>query len=190
MTVIAGYMGEKKYHIASDNEMSLGRAPVAMNESEHKVFEFPDFMIGSTGRGKAMSSMRYWNPPKRKKSETLDHYIRVTMLESLEKNLTKGKVMGVKDTIPDYDVHDSYYLVVCKEGIYLIAYDFTVVKIKSPFYAIGCGGDVAIGALGAARKFGADNAYDEETILRSAVQLAAEFCNGVNDDARIISKEY
>lgn len=188
MTVIMGYMGANNYYIASDNEVTDSGDPVAIGEAQAKIHDFGEFLIGSTGKYKSNQALEKWKPPKRNSKETLHDYIKNKVVPALEKRLMEFKVMGEVNKIPDFDETCTKFLIVCKEGIYLVGHDMCCVKLKDRYHAIGCGGDIALGALGLSclHYF----SCGERQILRAACDLAAKHCNGVNDDFQVIERNY
>lgn len=67
------------------------------------------------------------------------------------------------------------FLLGYREGLYMVSDDFQVGRSLHPFSAVGCGGDIALGALHATRR---SSLKPQERVLR-ALEAAAEFSAGV-----------
>lgn len=179
MTVIVGYSNEGRYSMACDSCVSIdGRI---VEKSTSKIYKFKEFIIGGTGNLKSIDVLVDWKPPKRSKRQSLDSYLRTTLLESLESFLTKSRVMGRDKEIPDFEKVGTEYLIVCESGIYIIGVDFSCFRIKDNFYAIGQGGDVALGAMECWFRTHQSPECKEfiKLMLVDAVKIASKYCPNV-----------
>lgn len=153
-----------------------------------KIHKFKEFIIGGTGNLKSIDVLVDWKPPKRSKRQSLDSYIRTTLLESLESFLTKSRVMGRDKEIPDFEKVGAEYLVVCESGVYIIGVDFSCFRIKDNFYAIGQGGEIALGAMECWFRTHQIPECKEfiKPMLVDAVKIASKYCPNVGGQVRIL----
>lgn len=188
MTVCIGYVAEDSYYMAADHCTMCNSIPTSM--VDNKIYKFPDFMIGACGRVKSANILSQWKPPKRKKSDSIDRYIRTSMVKSLQKNLIKYGLYNKDGSCMDCSGLETSFLVVCEEGIYHIGIDMCVYKTEEAYGAIGSGADVAIGALALYHATAEDDTYPcVKNVLADIINICAKHCHGVNNHFTVLSKE-
>jgi ATP-dependent protease HslVU (ClpYQ) peptidase subunit len=82
------------------------------------------------------------------------------------------------------EVEGGQFLLGYKGNLYMIASDFQVAKIKTPFDSVGCGMYYAIGALYILNK---DNKLSAEEKILSALEVAESNSAGVRRPFNIVS---
>lgn len=186
MTTILGYIDKDKSYVAADDCVSSWHRREDMKES--KIFKYEDFMIGVTGRLKAINSLEEWSCPERGKKESLDDYIKITIKRSLRELFEKTELAGISDNI--LKDTDSTLLIVTNENIYYLNEDMSIYKVKVNFGAIGSGEEVGLGSLGLYQKLQEEGKMELSTreILEKTISLCSQFCIGVSSNAHILER--
>jgi hypothetical protein len=162
MTVVAGYTTGKTWAIAADSglfEEGGDDAPdtgIYFLGSDTKVWRIEKSLMGMSGGGR---------------------------VDEVARNSGTGDPYKLRDILKAAEVTGSWtLLVVTQNGLYYLAEDFTVIKLKNKYFAIGVACQPALGSLSTSHSLGI--AADK------AVKLAvrASIDNSIYAVAPIVSK--
>ena len=149
MTTIVGIEGDGWTVIASDSMINSGSQPFYSYGME-KVFERGDYLIGVAGDAVAIDILKcLWKPPRSAKPADLDYYLTTKVITSLKASCGLYGYDPQKDKKDDPDA--GFELLLSLKGrIYQISSDdFGWLRDYRGLYAIGSGGQIALGVLAA-----------------------------------------
>ena len=162
MTVICGYTNGKTWAIASDSGLfeeggdDTPSTGIYFRGLEQKVWRVEDSLIGMSGASR---------------------------VDEISRNATTGDPYKLRDLLKNSEVTGSWtLLVVTQKGLYYLGEDFTVVPLKSKYFAIGVASQPALGSL-----------YTSHSLnipVEEAVKLAvrASIDNSIYAVAPVVSK--
>ena len=134
--------------------------------ADEKVFSNGPFIMGFTSSFRMGQLLRYkFDPPKQTVSQNDMEYMVVNFIDTVRKCFTDN---GFGSTAMGGD-----FLVGYKGKLYRISGDFQVGIPTDPYYAIGCGSDLALGAMYASV------GKKPEQRMTLALQAASKFSVGV-----------
>jgi hypothetical protein len=145
MTCIVGYLDKETVYLGGDSAGTDG------NYSQHirkdkKVFQNGPFIFGFTSSfrmGQILMSSRF--KPWRQKAEQSDYdYMVVDFIDAVRKAFEKG---GYLQKTTEGDEVGGTFLVGYKGVLYYVEDDFQVGIVADKYLSIGCGSDLALGAL-------------------------------------------
>lgn len=173
MTCIIGYIHNKKVYIAGD---SAGVAGYNISiRKDPKVFKNGKFIMGFTSSfrmGQLLMSSKF-KIPRQKSNETDYNYMITSFVDAVIKVFKNGGFLKKQ-----YDVAEGgTFLVGYKGKLYQIDSDFQVGEIEDDFNAIGCGHDIAKGAMYALKNN--NELLIPEDRLKIALEAASRFSAGV-----------
>lgn len=185
MTAILGFIDEKKTYMVCDSQVTTWYKKGNLVDS--KIFEKEEFLIGAAGKLKTINALDCWECPERKKSESLDSYIRISVRRSLRELFEREEVAGVADG--KLKSTESDILIITNEGVYYIDPGLAIYRVDQNYGAIGSGDLVCEGAIGFYEKF-RDHFTDlkVEDIMRAAIRLSSQTVEGVNDNIKILTR--
>ena len=167
MTCIIGLEEDDGVYLAADSSASDGY--ISFRTDECKVFINSPFIIGYT------TSFRYgnllehsWTPPHREDAMSDHKYLCTSVVDSIRECLTKG---GFAEK--DKEVESGGTCLMGYNGrLYMMQNGYSVLR-QTPFGAIGCGREVALGAMYVSSE-------DVEERLVNALHASAEYCVSVS----------
>ena len=168
MTCIVGLLDKGKIYMGGD---SAGVARLALSiRADQKVFIKDDFIMGFTTSFRMGQLLRYnLEIPTICKNIDLFEYMVTSFVEAVRKCLKDGGFAEKKDE----KEKAGTFLVGYQNRLFCIDEDYQVGEQLLPFYAIGCGDNIALGAL-----FANEHLKSEERILQ-ALEAAEQFSAGV-----------
>lgn len=180
MTVIIGYITKENIYIAGD---SAGISGYSLSiRKDPKVFKTGKFIMGFTTSfrmGQLLMSSKF-KVSKQKKTETDYHYMITTFIDAVIKTFKQGGYMKrEKDSL-----EGGTFLVGYKGKLYEINDDFQVGEVYLNFNSVGCGSDIAKGAM-----YILDKNQDllPEEKLTYALEAVNKFSAGVSSPFNIVS---
>ena len=149
MTTIVGIQGDGWSVLASDSMINSGSQPFYSAGME-KIFQRGDYLIGIAGDAVAIDILKtLWKPPRGAKTPDLDYYLTTKVIASLKASCGVYGYDPQKDKKDDPDAGFDL-LVSLKSRIYQISSDdFGWLRDYRGLYAIGSGGQIALGVLAA-----------------------------------------
>lgn len=169
MTTIVMVESGDHVDVAFDSKVSAGFSHAEMEQS--KVFEASGILYGVAGALSVANAIEGTSvkPPKTNDPDEINKWVTFDLLGSIRKTLSRMQVNG-RFQFP------GEMLIVVKNRVYSIGPDYSRLRHTSGKYAIGSGGNFALGAL-------ANGASAEK-----AVQVAAD--HDVFTGHRVKSFEY
>lgn len=176
MTCIVGLAEEGKVYIGGD---SAGVAGYDLTiRADSKVFTNGEFLMGFTSSFRMGQLLRYsFSPPPFIEKEDLDKYMVTRFVDALRTCLQAGGYEINKSG----RVEGGTFLVGVRGRLYVIEGDYQVGIPADNFAAVGCGDQIAHGALYASQ------GQDPEKRLEIALRAAEHFSGGVRAPFKIIN---
>jgi hypothetical protein len=125
-----------------------------------------------------------WTPPKFIKTMPLDAFMQVKVLPSLRDAMKEHgyEPDAIKDPNAGFDA------LMCLNGvIYEIDEEYMWSRDDRGLYAVGSGGQLALGAL--ATGFSKNSMKAAEFAARRAIKISADYCIGVGGDVKVITQK-
>lgn len=176
MTCIAALVQDGAITMGGD---SAGVAGLRLHvRSDPKVFRNGDFLIGCTSSFRMIQVLRFHvkppeHPRKHEDGSWLDAY-EYMVRYFVEECRRKFKEHGYLTKQDEQEMGGCFLVGYCGRLFYVDG-DFQVGELHDPFAAVGCGMDLAHGALYALR----DSDLDPESKVRLALEAAERFSAGV-----------
>jgi ATP-dependent protease HslVU (ClpYQ) peptidase subunit len=166
MTCIVGLVDEGNVYIGGD---SAGVAGLALTiRKDEKVFGNGPFIMGGTTSFRMLQLLRYkFSPPAQTVHQDDMEYMVTSFIDSARKCFAENG-FGDKDA-----TEGGNFLVGYKGKLYTIERDYQVGIVANVFDAVGCGSDLALGAM-----FASEGLTPEERI-NIALEAASTFSAGV-----------
>ena len=149
MTTIIGVEYSNHAVVLADSRV-VGESKIYNHPDMVKVVNNGNFIIGAAGDVRALQVVLHtWKPPVplAKDKSDLFAFMIAKVVPSLKTLLTESGVIDNKSS-DDKDSELEVYLIIAVNGqLFEIDSDFAVSRNLSGYYAIGSGGDYALGAL-------------------------------------------
>ena len=176
MTCIAALVQDGAITMGGD---SAGVAGYALHvRSDPKVFRNGDFLIGCTSSFRMLQVLRFQvkppeHPRRHQDGSWLDAYEYMVryFIEECRKEFKEHGYLSKHDE----QERGGCFLVGYRGRLFYVDSDFQVGELHDPFAAVGCGMDLAHGALFALQ----DSGLDPEAKVRLALEAAERFSAGV-----------
>lgn len=185
MTCIVGLEHEGVVYIGGDsagiNSYSLG----ICGRADEKVFltETEDMVMGFCGSFRIGQLLRYaLTLPQQKVGQDDMAYLVTDFIDAVR---TMQKDKGSLRKENELEEHDSEFIVGFNGKLYVVEGDFQVGRPIENFASVGCGADIALGAMFATKNL---NMAPEDRISL-ALQAATEYSAGVRPPFHIVKLE-
>lgn len=181
MTCIVAIADKGDVYIGGD---SAGVAGLSISiRNDWKVFTNQCFVIGCTTSFRMIDLLRFkLNPPQQTVSQTDHQYMATSFIDEVKEMFIKNDY-GCKSG--ERGAEGGTFLVGYRGKLYLIHDDFQVGIPATPYYAVGCGTDLALGSLYSTQGLIAD---PQKRIIK-ALESATEFNGGVRSPYNIVKLE-
>lgn len=177
MTAIVGLVAGNDVHIGGD---SAGVAGYRLSvRADTKVFRRGPYLFGFTTSFRMGQLIRYAFDVPRPAKRKLDSFMATTFVDALRDCLKKGG-WARKDNDRE---EGGDFLVGLRGRLYTIHEDYQVAKAADGFAAVGCGAEVALGALFATQ----DSGLGPRRRVRIALEAAERFNAGVRGPFKVLS---
>lgn len=168
MTCIVGLAHEGKVWIGGDSAGVAGMSTVA--RADGKVFTVGELVMGFTTSFRMGQLLRYSLLVEEQRPSQDDHeYLCTTFVDSVRLCLQTGGFARKQDEVEI----GGTFLVGYRGSLYSIEDDYQVGQPQAPFHAVGCGDELALGAMHAT-----DGQPPRERIT-TALKAAERFSGGV-----------
>lgn len=176
MTCICGLVDNGDVYIGGD---SAGVAGLSLSiRADEKVFGNGPFIMGFTSSFRMGQLLRYkFSPPAQTVHQTDMEYMVTSFIDACRQCFA-GNGFGDKDA-----TSGGTFLVGYKGKLYTIEGDYQVGIPSIPFDAVGCGADLALGAMYATEKL------SPEERINMALSAASTFSAGVSPPFVILKLE-
>jgi ATP-dependent protease HslVU (ClpYQ) peptidase subunit len=184
MTAIVGIQGKGWAVIAADSMTTYDDKPYYAKGMD-KAVRKGDYVFAFAGDAIAGNIAEFlWTPPKFIKTMPLDAFMQVRVLPSLRDAM---KEHGYEPDI-NKDPNAGFDALVCLNGvIYEIDEQYLWSRDDRGLYAVGSGGQLALGAL--ATGFSKNSMKAAEFAARRAIKISADYCIGVGGDVKVITQK-
>lgn len=147
--------------------------------ADEKVFHRGPMIMGFTASFRMGQLLRYQlEIPKHPKNMDDHEYMSTVFIDSVRSCLSKGGY--AKKTNEQEEA--GTFLAGYKGRVYTIESDYQVGKSAAGYDAVGCGAQIALGAMHAT-----DNSLDPEVRIRKALDAAEAFSAGVRGPFMVLS---
>ena len=176
MTCIVSLKQDKKIYIGGDTAAVAG---LSVNvRLDTKVFKNKKMLIGYAGSYRLGQLMRFaFKPPKHEKGKDDYEYMCVDVIRSIQKCFAKHGFDGQNKK--DEKETSGQMLIAYKGTLYEIYEDYQVGISADPYISIGCGSDLALGAMYALHASPNGSKLPPEEKIKIALSAAAKFSGGV-----------
>lgn len=149
--------------------------------ADEKVFRSGDFVFGFTSSFRMGQLLRYKLTPPRApapsaKQAERDRWMTSEWIDAVRQTLKTGGYAEVENNVES----GGLFLVGWRRTLYIVGDDFQVARPLSGEWAVGCGSDLALGALFCARG-------QPRARVRKALGAAAAHSGGVAPPFRIVN---
>jgi hypothetical protein len=142
-----------------------------------KIYRVGDFLFGFTSSFRMGQLLGYkFNPPQHHGEWSIELYMTTYFIDALRDTLKSG---GCARTDNGAEVAGEF-LVGYRGHIFRVCSDYQVGENMEPFDAVGCGAELALGALHATR----DNSNPNDRVIM-ALEAAEAFSAGVRRPFRV-----
>jgi ATP-dependent protease HslVU (ClpYQ) peptidase subunit len=144
MTCIVGYIENEIGYMGADSAGTGGYSQTIRKDP--KVFKVDKrFLIGCCGsyRMTQLLMSSKFNPPKQKSDQTDYDYMITDFIDSVIELFKDNGFLSKENE----EISGGKFLVIYKNKLYQIEADFQVGESYSPFDCVGCGDDLALGAM-------------------------------------------
>lgn len=182
MTCIVGLEHEGDVYIGGDSAGVESWSLAICGRADEKVFltESEDMAMGFCGSFRIGQLLRYALIPPPQKVGQDDMAYMVTDFIDAVRTMQKDKGSMKKEN--ELEEHDAGFLVGYNGKLYAIESDFQVGRPIENYASVGCGAQIALGALYATRECG----MQPEDRIRLALAAAVEYSAGVRPPFHIV----
>jgi len=178
MTCIIGLEYKDKVYIGGDAAGVAGISVEVRNDT--KVFKRGPFIMGFTSSFRMgqllMCKLRV---PKQKKSQKDYDFMVTTFIDAVRKCLLDG---GFATDVRGQEIGGTF-IVGYKNKLYYVDCDYQVGMFATSYTAVGCGSDIALGAMYA---LSTSSNLKPKNMIQTALKAAVEFNGGVRPPFTII----
>ena len=185
MTCIIGLEHEGTIYIGGDSagveESSLG----ICTRADEKVFitDSEDMIVGFSGSFRIGQLLRYaLTLPTQKVGQEDMSYLVTDFIDAVR---TMQKDKGSMKKENELEEHSSAFVIGFNKKLYVVESDFQVGQPLENYTAVGCGADIALGAMYATR----DAKMSPEERIQLALSASAEYSAGVRGPFKVIKLE-
>jgi ATP-dependent protease HslVU (ClpYQ) peptidase subunit len=169
VTCIVGVVEGDRVFMGGD---SAGIAGYALTvRADQKVFRNGDFLMGFCGSFRMGQLLRYaFAPPKHPRRTDVYRYMVTTYVDSVRDTLKKGGFARKKEDVEEID---GSFMVGYRGRLFVVDEDYQITETVDGFAAIGCGQEIAQGALCVTQ------GMDPRKRVRAALDAAERYSAGV-----------
>lgn len=172
MTTIVGVQTPTYAVLGADTQITYGERAFR-GDGQAKIINKNGVLIGIAGDAYAGQILSYlWSPPAPKSIRDIDNFVASQVVPSMRSILSNNGYDPDKDRGNEGGID----ILLAVEGrLYQLANDLTYFRDKDGFYAIGSGGDIALGFLYAKKSSleGSDTVINRT--VRSAIAASSHF---------------
>ena len=170
MTCIVAYEKDGVVWMGGDSAGVAGYSISA--RGDQKVFKNNEYMIGFTTSFRMGQLLRYKFNPSPCTTWDLEKHMVTTFVDEVRDCFARNGYMHNNGGVET----GGTFLVAVKSRIFVVESDFQVGWNRVPYNAVGCGQDIALGVM---HGLHTHNLHAPDTIVRTALEGAAEFSAGV-----------
>lgn len=176
MTCIVGLEHDGDVYIGGDSA-GVGGYSLSVR-SDSKVFRNGPFAMGFTSSFRMGQLLRYkFSPPEQLPSEDDDKFLVTRFMDAVRQCLKDGGYAETNNGVEKGGV----FLFGYRGRLYRVNSDFQVGRNVLPYDAVGCGQDVALGAMGAS------TIPAPEARIQQALRISEQHSAGVRGPFSVVS---
>jgi ATP-dependent protease HslVU (ClpYQ) peptidase subunit len=169
MTCIAAVVEGDRIFMGGDSAAIEGTALTV--RADQKVFRNGEFLFGFSGSFRMGQLLRYaFVPPKHARRADVYRYMVTDFVDAIRDTLKKGGTARREHDVEDFD---GRFLVGYRGRLFEVSDDYQVAEAVDGFGAIGCGEDLALGALVVTE------GMEARKRIRAALEAAERYNSGV-----------
>lgn len=177
MTCIVAVKDGDKVILGADSAGAAGHFSQA--RADEKVFKNGNFAMGFTSSYRMGQLLRYkLSPPDHDPRTHVDKYMVNEFIDAVRKCLKDGGYASKKDE----EETGGTFIVAYQGELFEIQSDYQVMRPADPYCAVGCGYELALGALHATE--GLEKQGEERVLL--ALEAAAKFSGFVKPPFKVV----
>lgn len=178
MTCIIGWVENNKVWVGGDSA-GVGGLKIR-TRADSKVFKNGEMLFGFTSSFRLGQLLRYsLEIPEQPRKKDDYEYMCTDFINAVSEMLERKKYAKVSDN----EISIGFFLVGYKGKLYEIQSDLQVTKPTLNYEAVGCGADIAMGALYALK----DHKIKPKEKITKALEAACEFSAGVRAPFTILN---
>ena len=177
MTCVIGYLNGDMAYMGGDSAVVQEWYLSVRNEA--KVFRRGSILMGGTGSIRMSQLLRYDLKIPTAENADIMRWMVTGFVPAVRKCLKDG---GCLQTIDGVESVDGSFLVAAYGRLFEVCCDFQVADAVGPYAAVGCGRELAMGAMAA---MAASHTKPRPRIL-NALKIAERFSAGVRGPFRIL----
>ena len=191
MTCIVGYVSEGAVYLGGDSSITL--ANLNVNSKTSKVFRNGEYIMGNCGSCRMGDILEYtFKPPKVKEGGEYDHKFMCTdFVDELMIAYGLAEFDPLKVDSEDNYVNGGAIIVGIRGRMFEICEDYSCIEYTDHHYAIGCGHNIARGAVYALdeenKKLPKKQKKSAEYIVEASLEAASYYMGAVAPPFNIIS---
>jgi hypothetical protein len=182
MTCVVGFVTKDCAYMGSDScAMSPPFLRFAFNHP--KIITLGDMLIGYTGSFRIHHLLAHsFDKPPCDPGYDAEAYLPSLFIPELRKCFRKGGFLKRENSVESFN---DPLLVAFQGRLFEIGDDLSLIEPRLPYYAIGCGTELALGALHAI--YNPDGGFDPKNLLEAGLKSAAAFSAGVMEPFHFVS---
>lgn len=185
MTCIVGLVKEGDVYIGGDSQGTDGRRLLQCVRADQKVFRKKDMIFGFTSSYRMGQLLRYkLSFPRPHEGQDLYEFMVTDFVDEVRTCLKDGGYASKNNEVEE----GGTFLVGYRGRLFTIGDDYQVAESHWPFDAVGCGDQLALGALFALTDGGDAGTQPPDDPIRAiavAIRAASEFSAGVGGPIHI-----
>ena len=179
MTCIAGFIKDGTVWMGADSLAARGATWHAQTRADSKIFINGHFLIGFTDSYRMGQLLQYsFIPPDRPTGMDVHQYMATHFINRVRKCLELGGYASKSDGVEEGGEFMAGYM----GRLFVIHDNYQVAESVDCFNAVGCGAQVALGALSVPMK---DRSPGQRILY--ALKAAADYTSGVRGPFHILS---
>lgn len=183
MTIIAAFKGPDGLFIGGDSLAADSNASVYMEDQ--KVFGFNGFSFGYAGSFRFGQVLNHcFCPPPHDPRLDDQTYMVSVWVENLRETLQTYGVLKSESGVDEIG-DGGLGLIIYRDQIYMLQGDLSIIRLATPYGAIGVGESFAVGAMYALM----DSELGAKDILEKGLQAAVRHCPRCGDPITIIKHD-
>ena len=171
MTTVAAIQGENWVVVGYDSRVTEEQKIYTLPKDNGKLFKNGNYLLGVAGDMRAVNLLSYVFKPPAVTPTTyglkLDKFVSTSFIPELKKCFEDASYSKDGD-------QDSQVIVVVNGTVFEIGNDYSWARDETGVYAIGSGGDYAMGAMIASLETRKRTLSTAKTIVRQAITIASK----------------
>lgn len=187
MTTLIGIQGRNWALLGADTRIADDSTIYKLAKGHSKIVEHEDFTIACAGDLRAINILQAGlKLPKTYVAKDDAHFITSFLIPAMRKAFADS---GYEKTSEGQSSHESEFLVAYNGKIYEIGSDYSWVQDSRGIYALGSGGQIALGALAALTPSSSMLRGEARKIANSVLEIASAYNSDTAPPFHIVIKD-